>query len=80
MLFLEFSVNKSLTIKAQRISKFKTIKTKTITTMPKWGDMSAEDKKKVYDALAAVYEEEGHPEGLGQPGCHGEYVNVLMAK
>ena len=48
--------------------------------MPKWGDMSAEDKKKVYDAVAAVYEEEGHPEGLGQPGCHGEYVNVLMAK
>lgn len=48
--------------------------------MPKWGDMSAEDKRKVYDAIAAVYEEEGHPAGLGEPGCHGEYVNVLMAK
>jgi len=48
--------------------------------MPKWGDLSVEDKKKIYDEVAKVYEEEKYPEGLKDPGFTGEYVNILMAK
>ena len=48
--------------------------------MPKWGDLSVEEKTKIYEAVAKVYEEEGYPEGLKDPGCSGEYVNIMMAK
>ena len=48
--------------------------------MPKWGDLSVEEQTKIYEAVAKVYEEEGYPAGLKDPGCSGEYVNILMAK
>jgi len=46
----------------------------------KWADHTAEEKNGVYEALAKVYEEAGHPAGLKPPGCTSEYVNIMMAK
>ena len=48
--------------------------------MPKWGDLSAEDQLKIYEAVAEVYKKHENPKGLADPGCSGEYVNILMAK
>ena len=48
--------------------------------MPKWGDLSAEQQGEIYQKVAKVYEDNGYPEGLADPGCTAEYVNVLMAK
>ena len=45
----------------------------------KWADHSAEEKKNIYEALAKVYEEAGHPAGLKAPGCTSEFVNIMMA-
>jgi len=46
----------------------------------KWGEHSADEQMTVYNALAAIYEEAGHPEGLKNPSCTSEYVNIMMAK
>ena len=45
----------------------------------KWADHSSEEKKNIYEALAKVYAEAGHPAGLKAPGCTSEFVNILMA-
>lgn len=45
-----------------------------------WAEHSADEKSAVFEALAAVYEEAGHPAELGAPSFTSEYVNVLMAK
>ena len=46
----------------------------------KWAEHSADEKTAVFEALAAVYEEAGHPAGLGQPGSDAEYVNIMIQK
>jgi len=33
----------------------------------KWGEHSEEEQAKVWEAIAKVYEEAGHPEGLKAP-------------
>jgi len=45
----------------------------------KWEEHTSEEKKAVYEALAVVYEEAGHPKQLEPPSQTCEYVNILMA-
>jgi len=45
----------------------------------KWGEHSEEEQAKVWEAIAKIYEDAGHPAGLKAPSCTAEYVNVLMA-
>lgn len=44
-----------------------------------WAEHTAEEKKNVYESLAKVYAEAGHPKQLKNPTQTAEYVNILMA-
>lgn len=45
-----------------------------------WTDMTSDERNDVFEKLARVYEEAGHPANLKPPTSSGEYVNILMAK
>lgn len=45
-----------------------------------WNDMTPDERNVVFEKLARVYEEAGHPANLKPPTSAGEYVNILMAK
>jgi len=45
-----------------------------------WKEHSTDEKNAVFEALAKIYEENGHPAGLKPPSQTSEYVNILMAK
>ena len=45
-----------------------------------WADHSQPEKMAVYEGLAKIYAEAGHPAGLKPPGSSSEFVNVLMVK